>query len=78
LIKACKVITLSFKKSDLEQEIMLHYLITLVGQYERTHDNPLMSSRERDMLREKIEIVLAKIPVRLLGKREAEIIGIIP
>jgi hypothetical protein len=37
-----------------------------------------MSSRERDMLREKIEIVLAKIPVRLLGKREAEIIGIIP
>jgi hypothetical protein len=30
LIKACKVVTLSFKKSDLEQEIMLHYLMALL------------------------------------------------
>jgi hypothetical protein len=31
--------------------------------------------REREMLGEKIEAVLAKIPVRLIGKREEEVMG---
>lgn len=34
-----------------------------------------MDPREREMLREKIEGVLTKIPVRLIGKREEELMS---
>jgi hypothetical protein len=48
---------------------MLHYLISLLIRYARERDT-VATSKEREMLKEKIEVVMGKIPVRLLGRKE--------
>lgn len=45
IMKVCKVITLAFKKPDLEQEILYRYLIELFNKYERSMYQPTMSDK---------------------------------
>jgi hypothetical protein len=53
---------------------MLRYLLELLFKYDQTSSNPVFS-REKGMLREKIEVILSKISIKLLKRKEEELTG---
>lgn len=73
IMKICKVMNLAFKKTDLEQEILFSYLLELFIKYDRALSLPQRQDQELKMEREKIFLILNKIPVKVLLAREEEL-----
>jgi hypothetical protein len=73
IMKICKVITLAFKKADLEQEILFSYLIELFVKYERSLFQPAVEEQEIKMQKEKIFLILNKIPIKVILAKEEEL-----
>jgi hypothetical protein len=68
--KLCKVVNLAFRKADLEQEILFHYLMELLQEYQTSIELADSSQQDLNLQKDKFKGILQKLPVKYLMEHE--------